>query len=873
MSEMINILDRKILQELQDSYAATLPVYVYCYAKPYEPLTVFSGSEEEAAFLSAHISEETKKLLVASFADGDVENVIAMDTDVPYIGLRGVAIRDASGKMLGAWIFAGVCMELVDENTTIPDAITYTTTGEFDHVIALIEKTSGMYFDAHGKSISADVKLSEVSSTELLLEEEKRRSEALSDVMKSLESENDFGIVASDVLKIAGEYLHLSDALLLRIDPGETEVDVLSDWSADENDSVTRYFLSMDRVEVPFLTDREYTVSSDSIMPESFRDFFRKYDITAGIFLPLLAEESVPMYLCFIIRHNARKWKVNELRFLSDVKRVVQTVLKLRLRENSLAGTYATIDAVLERGGNGVVVCVPGDPEYIYANERFGRMLADPKDRQNFNEAIAGEDQTDLLINGFYADATKLWYEVHMAPIRWMDGREVIMITLYDITEQKRYEQKIEEQAKTDFLTGLYNRQQFEKDVDLAIKDALRGSNEGSFFIINLDDFKDINGELGHRFGDALLKETARALESVCKAKATCYRLGGDEFAVLVPFFEQPELKRLVSTIQNRFQQPWNLHDTDYFCTMSMGVVCFPKDGSELVSLMQHADVALDVAKKRGPGEVEWYSEKDDEENLKRIAMEKAMRRSVEDGCGEFEVYYQPLMDASKEDTPCLGAEALVRWKSKELGFVKPDDFIGMAEYLGLIVPIGTHILKEACTRCRYWNDFGHPEYRIHVNMSVVQLIQADVVDVVKRTVEETGINPRNLTIEITESVAIRDMAKIKKTLEEIRKMGIRFAMDDFGTGYSSLNRLKELPLDEIKIDKSFVDDLVDDEFSEAFVETVTSLADTIDVGVVVEGVEKKAQADSLGKMKVDFYQGYLYDKPLSAEDFDKKYV
>ena len=290
---------------------------------------------------------------------------------------------------------------------------------------------------------------------------------------------------------------------------------------------------------------------------------------------------------------------------------------------------------------------------------------------------------------------------------------------------------------------------------------------------------------------------------------------------------------------------------------------------------MQRADFALRDAKHHGKNHVEFYSEKTGERAIQRLDMERALRSAVEHDCSEFLVYYQPIVDASQPGHPCRGAEALVRWQSKDLGFVMPGDFVPLAEYLGLIVPIGQHVLLEACKRCKFWNDYGHPEYTVHVNLSVIQLIRDDIVLTVQDALESTGLMPSNLTLEVTEGLAVQDMEAMNRILAELKKMGVRVALDDFGTGYSSLSYMRDMPLDTIKIDKSFIDDVGQDDFSDAFVKTVSSLAEprpTKDVDVVVEGVEDQKQTEALREMKVDLIQGYYYDKPLPQDKFEEKY-
>ena len=234
---------------------------------------------------------------------------------------------------------------------------------------------------------------------------------------------------------------------------------------------------------------------------------------------------------------------------------------------------------------------------------------------------------------------------------------------------------------------------------------------------------------------------------------------------------------------------------------------------------------------------------------------------------------YQPIVDVTRKSNPCVGAEALIRWNSGELGLIAPTDFIPLAEYLGLINPIGAYVLEEACKRCKYWNDMGHPDYKVNVNLSVVQLLQNDIVEQVRSVIKRTGIVPENLTLEVTEGLAINDMSRMKKILSEIRALGVRVALDDFGTGYSSLNHIREMPIDVIKIDRCFIIDIGKDEFSAAFVKMVAELAQTIGVHVCVEGVETKEQVDALKQTKIQLIQGFYFGKPLHKEEFDEKYL
>jgi EAL domain-containing protein (putative c-di-GMP-specific phosphodiesterase class I) len=283
--------------------------------------------------------------------------------------------------------------------------------------------------------------------------------------------------------------------------------------------------------------------------------------------------------------------------------------------------------------------------------------------------------------------------------------------------------------------------------------------------------------------------------------------------------------------------------------------------------------LALQTAKKKGKNCVEFYNEKVEDTSIYRMDLEQNMRRATLNSCNEFEVYYQPIIKYGKDRNVCCGAEALVRWNSAELGLIPPNDFIPLAEYLGLINPIGEHVLYEAVKRCKYWNDCGHPDYKVNVNISVIQLLQPDFVTKVKQVLDKVRINPKNVTLEVTESLAINDMERMTKVLKQLKALGVRVALDDFGTGYSSLNHIRQMPIDVIKIDRCFVEPLAEDEFAGAFVKMVSELAKTIGVAVCVEGVEQLKQLEVLKDMNVDMIQGYYYGKPMSVKEFEEIYL
>ena len=532
-----------------------------------------------------------------------------------------------------------------------------------------------------------------------------------------------------------------------------------------------------------------------------------------------------------------------------------------------------SLEAILGNIKCGICVRDLADGQVLFTNEYFLNL---------FQKCIAEGKMQDLFtkIDSWKKDGGEMfveeedcWLDIHHSKIFWTNGTTATLYTVYNITDMKRYQQKIEQYANNDFLTGLYNRRRFEMDLSEYIRQTKEEDAEGALLYIDLDDFKHINDGLGHRYGDVLLKAISLSLQRIKGIESNCYRMGGDEFIIIITQKEYQMLEHILVEVSEIFSKPWFLKGAEYYCTMSMGIVCFPTNGDTVQELIQKADIALYEAKKHGKNRCEFYSENVEETSFKRLDLEKNMRDATKNACEEFEVFYQPIIDVTQTGSPCVGAEALIRWNSQNLGFISPADFIPLAEYLGLINPIGGFVLQTACQRCKYWNDMGHEEYKVNVNLSVVQLLQNDIVEQVASVIEETGIRPSNLTLEVTESLAVNDMERMKQILRRIKALGVRVALDDFGTGYSSLNYIREMPIDVIKVDRCFIRDIGKDDFADVFVRIVRELSDIVGMHLCVEGVETQAQYEKMKELKIPLIQGFYFDRPLPVEEFERKYL
>ena len=537
-------------------------------------------------------------------------------------------------------------------------------------------------------------------------------------------------------------------------------------------------------------------------------------------------------------------------------------------------GDFSLLESVMDNIGHGI---------FAYSDSRERVLYANRKIKQEFPNAYGmgtlADTFSDCIRSVNKNQYTEImgengrWYEAHATQVSWADGESAVLCTVYDITEKKMYQEKLVHQAEHDHLTGLGNRLTCERELESVMAHAVSEDTKGAVIYIDLDDFKSINDSLGHHYGDQLLKNIADSLNNVDNITNYCYRLAGDEFIIVVPAEEYDKLDTIIDDIEAVFSRPWVFSGVDCYCTASMGVVVFPDDGDSVSDIMKKADIALYEAKKGGKNRVEFYSTTVGLSSYRRLDMEKNMRKAAANNCDEFQVYYQPVFDMQKDgENKCCGAEALVRWNNSQLGFIPPSDFIPLAEYLGLINPIGSFVLKQACRDCKHWNDMGF-EYKVNVNLSVVQLLQNDICEIISDVLDDTGLNPRNLTLEVTESLAINDMERMKNILGSIKERGVRIALDDFGTGYSSLNHIKEMPLDVIKVDQFFISGISRDDYAQAFVKMVTELANALGVTVCVEGVENDRQLEVLKDLKVKLHQGYYYDKPMSRNEFEEKYA
>jgi diguanylate cyclase (GGDEF)-like protein/PAS domain S-box-containing protein len=557
----------------------------------------------------------------------------------------------------------------------------------------------------------------------------------------------------------------------------------------------------------------------------------------------------------------------------ADLAREARLVA-LRLHERSV-----------EASANAMIIASAEAPEYAieYVNPAFERITGysaaevigrncrflqgDDRDQPGVLElraALAEKRPTNVVLRNYRKDGTLFWNHLYLAPVADASGAvSHFVASQYDITEIKSYELTMRHLATHDELTGLANRSLLNEHLRQAMARAERGGSQIWVVFLDLDRFKVFNDSLGHMAGDIFLMTIAQRLQGALRSCDLVARLGSDEFALVL--CEQPGHRLnflLLERIAHAVQQPLQFDRKDFFLTCSMGVAIYPADGVDAEQLIERADMAMFQAKERGRNNYQFYTDDINRRAQERMRIGSALRSALERE--EFVLHYQPQLDL--ESGRVIGMEALIRWRHPEMGLVYPDRFIGIAEETGLIVPIGDWVLREACRETRRLQQAGHAGLRVAVNLSARQFCRSELVHGIEAALQDSGLEPGCLEIEITESLMMNDVDGAIAILNDLKSLGVKLSIDDFGTGYSSLAYLKRFPIDTLKIDRSFVSDIVTGDEEAAIVSSIIALAQNLRLQVTAEGVETEEQLAYLRKRRCTKMQGYLFSKPVPAE-------
>lgn len=492
-------------------------------------------------------------------------------------------------------------------------------------------------------------------------------------------------------------------------------------------------------------------------------------------------------------------------------------------------------------------------------------------DRQFYNvlwETIEkGEVYEDILIN--CKKTGELYYEEKtITPLKNKDGKITHYIsTGKDVTERMQTQERLHYLAYHDVLTGLANRALFTERLEHAITRSRDAEDHLAILFLDIDRFKNINDTLGHNLGDDLLKILATKLTGCLREGDTIARFGGDEFAILLEdISSEDDTSPIAKKVLEALSEPITINEHELFETVSIGISLYPADGNDATVLLKNADTAMYRAKDMGRNNYQFYSADMSSRTLERLKLETSLRRALERE--EFILHYQPQLDL--QTGRVIGNESLIRWNHPELGLIQPNDFIPLLEETGMIVAVGEWVIKTACAQNKAWQMANLPAISVSINLSGRQFQDERLIEKIDAILTETGLDPRHLEIEITESVLMGNTQAAMETISTLSEMGIKFAIDDFGTGYSSLSYLKRFEIDTLKIDRSFIRDITTDPDDASIVAAIIVMAHSLNLSLVAEGVETKEQASFLRNLSCETVQGFLYHRPMSADQLEE---
>jgi diguanylate cyclase (GGDEF)-like protein/PAS domain S-box-containing protein len=461
---------------------------------------------------------------------------------------------------------------------------------------------------------------------------------------------------------------------------------------------------------------------------------------------------------------------------------------------------------------------------------------------------------------------THRWLETHATPLRDANGNITMLLGITrDTTQRKHNEEQIRYLANFDSLTGLPNRTQLNLQIKNLLSLAKRSNKEITVMFLDLDRFKEINDTLGHSVGDTLLIQSSQRMQSLLREEDTVARLGGDEFIILLPNIQINGARKVAQKLLNVFSTPFQINHHELNISASIGIAVYPNDGIDFETLYKNADTAMYRAKQEGRNGYSFFTNEMQEHSARNLQLSNALRHALEKN--QFQLHYQPQISA--KDGEIIGAEALLRWYHPEYGSISPAEFIPILEENGLILPVGEWVLRTAISQAKRWMDQGNKPIIIAVNLSAVQFRHLSLLNTVSIILEEIGLPPQCLELELTESIAMHDPQKAINIMNDLHDLGVHMSIDDFGTGYSSLSYLKKFNIYKLKIDQSFIRDINIDKEDKAIVSAIISMAQRLGLQTIAEGVETIEQLEYLQEEGCDEIQGYFYSKPLPAEAFE----
>jgi len=584
----------------------------------------------------------------------------------------------------------------------------------------------------------------------------------------------------------------------------------------------------------------------------------------------------------FVMKQNLRRLGAVVVREMEEAR----MRRSARIASRNLQAKEALLDSIVNTAADGIaVVTIGGIIEF--ANPALCSMLgcdSEELDGTPIEQLLQASSQAAAFWESLFCSAeieaaVPASLQAHarardgrLIPVEIRAGRMLLngsrraTVVVRDISERLDSQEQMWRLAHFDDLSGLPNRLLFRQLLEQALIDAGRSRKPLALLLIDLDRFKLINDTLGHDAGDEVLREVTARLRQCLGETDIISRFGGDEFAAMIRDIGDVDAARTAATrVLAAVDKPYRINGDEYHLSASIGISTFPGDSADATALLRNAELAMYRAKDQGKNNFQFHSPQMNARSFEYVVLERFLRRAIEQD--EFLIHYQPQVEVGSGRL--IGAEALLRWNHPGMGMMQPDKFIPLAEETGLIVPIGRIVMMRACIAAKRWQECGLAGFRVAVNLSPRQFVQSELVADVRHILEDTGLSPESLELEITESMVMENPDRAAAILHELRAVGVKLAIDDFGTGYSSLGYLKRFPVDTIKIDRSFIKDVPADADDVAITHAVIAMGRSLRLSTVAEGVETAAQAEFLATHGCDLMQGYLISRPLPLDDMD----
>lgn len=619
------------------------------------------------------------------------------------------------------------------------------------------------------------------------------------------------------------------------------------------------------------------TVICTAYSDYSWEEMYRKFGETDRLLILKKPFDNIEIRQ-FVITLTKKWYLAKQVRHQLDF---LQTTVDRRTAE--LRNSFSLLRATFESTADGILVTNMQDeivdynskfinlwkvPKAILEPRKFSNLLGFMMNQLEYPEVFlkrmrefykrSAEECFDLLK---FKD--KKIFECYSQPQKVSENIIGRVWNFRDITERRHLEEQLSYQATHDVLTGLSNRAMLIKHVEKSIEKAKEKNAHAVILFFDLDHFKLVNDTLGHSDGDKLLKVVASRMKQCIKPNDTLARLGGDEFVVLIDsLFDEHEIKDIMMRFFDSLKMPFNIDGNILNITASAGISIYPKDGKIAEVLFKNADAAMYRAKAKGRNNFQFFTASMNLHTAERLELSNDLNKALANN--ELLVYYQPLLDLKNKDI--IGVEALVRWQHPKRGLLFPFEFIPIAEETGSIIPIGDWVMQTACKQVKAWHDHGIPDIWVAVNVSVNQFKHGNIIKTVNHALELSGLESKYLCLELTENLILEDTSEIKETLTELKELGVTISIEDFGVGYSNLNYITKFSIDRLKIDKSFMRDIITDESEAAIVLAILGIAKGLNMKVVAEGVETNEQLKFLQENKCDEFQGFLVSKPVDAE-------